>query len=210
MVNYRKRLINVGGDQYFTWVEGIGGFLPIAERVYDDAYFDKYVGYASTDMGKAISAYRVMLVNKYTTGTVVDVGCGCGAFVDLRGSETFGYDIMGKAVAWLKTRDKFVDIQKEHNIESVCFWDSLEHLYRFGWLLDKVNSYVFLTIPLFNNCDDVFSSKHYRPDEHYWYFTEAGMIKVMLVHGFHLVEKSYTEVELGREGVTTFVFKKDK
>jgi hypothetical protein len=54
----------------------------------------------------------------------------------------------------------------------------------------------------------VLKSKHYRKDEHYWYFSKAGLIIFMDRLGWKLREVSDVETILGREGITSFAFRR--
>jgi hypothetical protein len=52
-------------------------------------------------------------------------------------------------------------------------------------------------------------SKHFRPTEHYWYFSRDGLVFAMKGCGFALVAESNVETELGREDIGTFAFRRD-
>ena len=96
------------------------------------------------------------------------------------------------------------------NVDGLCFWDSLEHIPNPSALLSRINSgqYVFISIPIFDDLAKVKQSKHYRPDEHYYYFTKDGMIKYMTDLNFKTLDISDFEISAGREGIYTFVFRK--
>ena len=51
-------------------------------------------------------------------------------------------------------------------------------------------------------------SKHFRPKEHYWYFTRQGFIDYMKQFKFKLFEIRNDEIAIGREDIVTFVFKR--
>jgi hypothetical protein len=69
-----------------------------------------------------------------------------------------------------------------------------------------VRGMVFVSIPIFTDLDHIKRSKHYRPNEHLWYFTREGLVKWMHGHGFGLAEENRMETDLGREDIGTFVF----
>jgi hypothetical protein len=54
----------------------------------------------------------------------------------------------------------------------------------------------------------VLRSKHFRPQEHIWYFTREGLVNAMKACGFSLVAESDFETELGREDIGTFAFRR--
>src|SRR3546814_12674031 len=84
---------------FLLWDETRGvGYYPVvaSETPYDNAYFDKYRGYAETSLGDQINAHRVGLVERFAgRRPVLDVGIGCGHFVaELRNR---GYDAYGRS-----------------------------------------------------------------------------------------------------------------
>ncbi len=92
----------------------------------------------------------------------------------------YGFDINPYAVAWLKEVGKYKD---PYPVDSMSFWDSLEHILR---------------------------SKHFRPDEHCWYWTKQGLQRFMSNFDFSLLEYNLMETEIGREDIGTFVFVRDQ
>ncbi|MNG41039.1 hypothetical protein D3C84_1299630 [compost metagenome] len=55
---------------------------------------------------------------------------------------------------------------------------------------------------------DVLQSKHYKPGEHLHYWTLPGFVNWCEAQGFELQEANHAESELGREGITSFAFKR--
>lgn len=191
-----------------TWWPELGyGHYPVPQddRPYDASYFDKYRVYAGTPLGKALTAARVELVNKYFTGGVVDVGIGSGQFVEA--VHGFGYDVNPAGIAWLKERDLYVDVYSTE-VNAMSFWDSLEHIDDMERIIKRVYKYAFVSIPIFKDAESVLTSKHFRKDEHIWYFTIHGLIGWFEKQGFVLREHNNMESELGREGIGTFVFER--
>lgn len=183
------------------------GYYPVKESPYDEAYFDKYKSYEDSDVGRALNTARVALVDKYVAGEfVVDVGIGCGSFIKARGPKTYGTDVNPAAIAWLDQRGLRQSLYQ--GVENATFWDSLEHIKDADKAINSVGSYVFVSIPIFYDRDHVLRSKHYRKDEHFWYFTDWGFVKWMNGLGFELLEQNSMESELGREDIGTFVFKR--
>lgn len=182
------------------------GFLDIIPREYDAGYFDKYVGYEQTDIGKLITHQRIEFVNAIHDGDLLDIGIGSGHFVASR-PKTYGFDINPKGVEWLKERGIFRDPSTDH-FPAYSFFDSFEHIKDPSPMLDSMQSgtLLFISIPIFNDSDHVKRSKHFRPDEHYWYFTALGFIKYMARHRFSLIDVDDFETRLGREDIKTFAF----
>jgi len=204
--------MTVHTEKGFTWYpERQLGYYPVSENgrpVYDQGYFDKYVQYADTELGRALTAARVALVQRHLPqGTIIDVGIGAGTFVDARRplAPTFGYDINPAAVAWLGPlwRDPLAG-----RVDGLTYWDSLEHLAHPGQMLHQANWH-FLSLPIFTGPEHALASKHFRPMEHYWYFTRPGLIRWFAELGFRCLEYSAMESLLGREDIYSFVFARE-
>jgi hypothetical protein len=201
----------------WSWDDGIG-FLPFTkERIvkYDKAYFEKYVGYAQTDQGKSINLMRMGMVSSWITDlpqtTILDVGIGCGMFV--QGMRSFGYkcygtDVNPQGVKWLQKKGWILPHTTPANV--LTFWDVLEHIEEPRLLFNyHIPEWVFVCMPIYRDENHVFQSKHYRPGEHCWYFTEYGIRRFMLSHGYDCVEMNQKETILGgREDIYSFAFKK--
>lgn len=191
---------------------------PNAE-VYDGAYFEKYVGYARTVLGERLNAARVNLVEKYAPGyVVVDLGIGCGDFVEGRNRAlnlremnptTLGFDVNPAGVKWLRERGFYFDPYQQRPPCLTC-WDSLEHLEFPDELIRRVEHFLFVSIPIFRDRDHVLRSKHFRTDEHFWYFSQDGFLSWMHANGFICLEQNRMETELGREDIGTFVFRRER
>ncbi len=194
-----------------VWNESEGfGFYPVEPgNPYDKAYFEKYIAYTKTPMGIALTNARVSLVQRFAgEDRVVDIGIGCGHFIETRGPGiTTGYDVNPEAIRWLLDRGLWSDPYFKDPLNITCF-DSLEHMSRPERLVERVARYVFLSIPIFEGPDHVLRSKHFRKDEHFWYYTRDGLVRWMGALGFTLREENRMEVELGREDIGTFVFKR--
>lgn len=193
------------------WWPGMGmGFYPVEQNgVYGEEYWKKYAGYATTDRGRELTRRRVELVEKYAHAVpVVDIGIGCGQFVETRGGPTYGFDVNPVAVEWLNQHSLWRNPYKEPPQAITC-WDSLEHIEKPAMLLLKVYRLVFVSIPIFRDMTHVLQSRHFRKDEHYWYFTQDGFVKWMADLGFTLLEENRMEEECGREDIGTFVFERE-
>lgn len=203
----RDRAFNAWRDQSLVWLPEHGmGFYPVVPAAYDAAYFDKYQGYAATDMGSAITEARVGFVKHWHDGGIVDVGIGCGDFVQRHGNAR-GYDINPAGVTWLKQSDRWCDITAER-VDALCFWDSLEHIPRPADAVAAARRYVFVSLPIFRDAAHVLASKHFRKDEHYWYWTHEGFVRWMAAQGFWLLQHENFESDLGRDGIGSYAFER--
>lgn len=178
------------------------GWYPISGANYDAAYWHKYEGYAKTERGKQLTELRVSIARFYC-GDTVDVGIGCGQFVEA--FDCKGFDINPVGVEWLLSRDRWHDPYLRP-IHSATFWDSLEHINDVHRILRNIQVAV-MSVPIVPGDgppDETW--KHFRKDEHCWYFTHKGLVRWMKGHGFRLKEHNQMEQVLGREDVGTYVF----
>jgi hypothetical protein len=198
---------------FLTWDDEHGvGFLPVTAFVYDDAYFAKYRGYQETALGVALEGARCNLVERFKVREVLDVGVGALSFlrtlIGRRVVSTFGgFDVNPAAVAKLRASGLWAD-PRDEVFEALTFWDSLEHIDDPRPYLAGARSFVFVSTPIYRDRGHVLASKHFRPDEHCWYFTAAGLRWFMRELGFECLEESRIESDLGREDIGTFVFKR--
>ena len=148
---------------------------------------------------------RALLLNRHRSigQSVVDCGIGAGGFCRI--TNAAGFDISPTAREWLECNNLWHDLTREP-ADIVCFWDSLEHMLVPELMVGAARKMVLLSLPIFENGDAIPKSKHYKPDEHLWYFTERGLIGWFRLHGFGLVERNRDEERFGREGIGTYVF----
>jgi hypothetical protein len=196
----------------FVWF-GDHGYYPVRDPigVYDEDYFHKYVGYELTALGSKITDARVEMVSRHIDPAeeVIDVGIGSGHFIERRGAETYGFDINPVAIKWLQDNDKWKNPYYE-GVENLTFWDSLEHLQDPAALVKRAGNLIFVSMPIYNSQQHCLNSKHFRPDEHFWYFTRDGLVKWFERLGFSLLEENDVESQLGREDIMNFAFGKDQ
>lgn len=196
-------------DSELIWFPEIGvGYYPVkpSDMPYDEAYWDKYREMDSSGTGKALTQERVELVRKYYGGyDIIDVGIGGGRFVTEM--KCCGSDVNPFAIRWLidnhrlKSPDTF-------RADCMTFWDSLEHIHDPRSILSNAMKYVFISCPIYRDANHVRSSKHFRKDEHFHYWTDAGLIYMMDEWGFEFIEMNRMEEEHGREDIGTFVFRR--
>lgn len=180
------------------------------EVPYDRGYFQEYEERAANDVSDALMEVRHRMVIDRWVGDVVDYGIGAGAFVLHRlgkGFPTLGFDVNPWGVHWLVERDLFWDPGGERP-GAMTFWDVLEHVVDPRPILAKIEKWVFVSLPLYEDLRDVRSSKHYKPGEHVWYWTHDGLVRFLLEQGFSLVEFNRCEEEVGREGIGSFAFQR--
>jgi hypothetical protein len=194
-----------------TWFDAGVGWYNVTTGIapYDRAYFEKYRGYGRTEMGRKLNAARVDFVARhYPQGLLCDVGIGSGSFIEARPQVTFGFDVNPIGVQWLRERGLFADPYRVIRFPALTLWDVLEHIEDFSPLLARCGEWLFLSLPLFRDCAHAEQSKHFRPDEHYWYFTANSLMFVLDRLGFDLVAQNDMETQLGREDIGTFAFRR--
>lgn len=173
-------------------------------------YYEKYIKYEATDIATKLNEGRTTVTEKYCT-SILDIGIGSGEFIKSSQIEVFGFDINPVAVQWLKDQGIYRNpYDQMPNVGGLSFWDSLEHIPNPNALLSLLRhgQFAFISIPIFADLQKVKQSKHYRPDEHYYYFTKEGMVKYMTDSNFKLIEIEDFEIKAGREDILTFVFQK--
>jgi hypothetical protein len=211
IIEHTPPLFKFFADERLTWWEEIGvGFYPVKAGIapYDENYWERYRAMASTPIGLALNTVRVNLVARHYSGPLIDVGIGSGAFIEKRGWRTFGFDVNPHAQKWLVEQNKFWNVHNGVPLPAVSFWDVLEHIPEFPKLISAVQEFVFISIPIFENAAHVLRSKHYRKDEHIWYFTAKGLAWTFDQLGFELVEENYHEELCGREDIGSFAFRR--
>ena len=204
--NFREAI-----EKEFFWFPRLGwGHLnPQKDFEYDSKYIQKFVDYEKDDNTLILNKMRTEFVNKYIRdGWLLDYGCGAGTFIKIRGPNTFGFDVSSVVIEWLERKKLFFDPEETTYIDSISFWDSLEHIKFPGVILKKIRHYAFVSMPIYDNLDHVLSSKHFKPNEHLYYFTRDGLIRYMTLNGFNCIEESNFESLIGRKDIGSFVFKR--
>lgn len=194
----------------FLWSNELGyGWHSGPAMSYDDGYFEHYRKLDQTPMATALTRARIELVGKYVEpNEVLDIGIGGGRFVLEAGC--MGYDVSQDARNWLRDQHRYGDPYETNGrtVKSISCWDSLEHIPEPEKLLDRVSDWLFVSMPIYTGMEDALASKHYKPGEHLWYFRLDGFVKWCAAQGFECVEINQAETELGREGITSFAFKR--
>lgn len=201
-----QQTLPAGLTNTFLWSEERGyGFHSTPAMDYDGGYFANYQALDNKPMGAALTRARLELVGKFVApNTVLDIGIGGGRFVQESGG--YGFDVCTRAVEWLTAANRFRS--PEFGWHSMCFWDSLEHIPDPEKVVAKISKWMFVSMPIYTGMVDVLNSKHYKPGEHLHYWTFDGFISWCAAQGFECMEVNHAETELGREGITSFAFKR--
>lgn len=188
------------------WSEELGiGYHPRKPMDYEGPYFEKYQVLDASPMGEQLTKARVDMVARHMQPSeVLDIGIGGGRFVTDAGC--YGFDVNQQANAWLRSKGKFRDAN--FGWVSMTFWDSLEHIPDPESVVAKIKSFAFVSMPIYYSQMHCLESKHYKPGEHIWYFTQNGLIAWFARQGFGCVEINEKESEIGREGITSFAFRR--
>ena len=197
-------------DGHLVWLpEKEMGYFPVRreEEPYDDAYFARYKAMEDTPVGRQLLALRLSMVARHVDpdALVCDVGVGSGTFVRARPG-TKGFDVMPAAATWLKANDRWHDPFQSPTDALTC-WDTLEHIQDPSRLVRNART-VLTALPVFRSASHALTSKHYRKDEHRWYWTPKGLIAWFAAHGFVCEECNSFESDAGREDVESFAFKR--
>jgi hypothetical protein len=200
------------GDSGLTWYSVGVGYYPVTAGIapYDQAYFDRYARQAETPIGRALMDSRVAFVARHYAGPLIDVGIGSGAFVRRRlqlGQATYGWDVNQAGLDWLRGRGLQLDPYRSAPA-AVSLFDVIEHMLDFVALIDRVSTWLFISTPIFRGAAHALGSKHFRPLEHCWYFSRAGLVRIMRAIGFELIEENTKETAIGREDIGSFAFKR--
>lgn len=202
--------IPFGNDLRYCYRHGIMFQTDMTQSIeYGEKYYQHYVNLIETEISNKLNSGRVTITEKYST-CLLDVGIGSGEFIMRSKMKTYGFDINPYGVRWLEERGLFVDKLIPDEIDGWTFWDTLEHIPEPQQMLGRVKSgnHVYVSLPIFHDITKIRQSKHYKPGEHYYYFTERGFIWFANELGFDIVEMSDIESLAGRENIQTFVLRK--
>lgn len=181
---------------------------------YDAAYLAHYDQYAAGPIADALNAGRVALLSRHAESgaSVLDVGAAAGQFVRAACSWGFaakGFDVIPEACDRLRAAGLFADDPDDFDV--VTCWDSLEHMEDPESTLGRVRrgALLLVAVPIMEDIRQVRASKHFKPGEHFYYWTAQGFIDWMRLYGFRLLEQSTHETDAGRESIGAFAFCRD-
>jgi SAM-dependent methyltransferase len=211
----------VDGDITFSEELGIAVQTDLHSAVavpYDLDYFQKYQRYENSPIARAINRGRIKLVQKYCgQSAIIDIGIGSGEFLRVndqtRGAHAaYGFDVNPYAVELLNEENRFINpyLGIPEVFGGMTCWDSLEHLRNPDVLVKCLHpgQHLFLSLPIFFDLRRIRESKHYRPNEHFYYFTERGLVRWLREFGFELLERSTFEIVAGREDIYSYAFQR--
>jgi len=174
---------------------------------YGGEYYDKCLSYEDQEIALKINDGRINLVSDhFGSGRVLDIGIGSGEFVKKR-PNTFGFDVNPVAVEWLWAKNLY---GTPDQFSVFSFWDVLEHVETPDEYLRHVpiHGKLFASLPIFDDLSDIPYSRHYRPGEHLYYWTDVGFQSWMAAHGFKCLEKRDFETQAGRDSILSYAFKR--
>lgn len=207
MLNKTDYIASNGESLYFDTDLCVGYLASRAgDSTYDKDYFLNYRQSAFTEIGMALTEARINLVRDNTLweDKICDVGVGSGEFAIWCNN---GYDVNPHAVEFLKTVGVFANPYEEE-FDYLCFWDVLEHIDDPREILDRAKKGVFISMPIYRDFNDIVYSKHFKPNEHIWYFSVHGLVKHMLECDFELVVFDKRETVIGRHEIGSFFFRR--
>lgn len=172
---------------------------------YDQTYWQKYQSYANSPNAQYINNSRLKLISKYNYENIIDIGIGNGQFCESANCK--GFDINHSAVDWLIDQNRLKNPYSQKN-KSLSFWDSLEHFKDPTQILNTITKFAFISIPIVKDWETIETWKHWRPDEHLWYFSEQGLCNYMEQKNFRHIETNDAETTAGRQDILSFVFEK--
>jgi len=182
---------------------------------YDKAYFDKYAKYEITPIARRLHIARTQVVGEFCAGEkILDIGIGCGTFISRATNfDVLGYDINPAAITWLEKHKCYHAIEKGlDQFTGITCWDVLEHMREPGEILGKLKpgQYLFIAIPIFPDFENITQDKHYRPNEHYYYFTERGLLSWLRQYRLKHIKTTEREQWAGRYNIKTYVMRCEK
>lgn len=188
-----------------VWLPELGiGYYPVQACPYDEKYWENYVRLDKTKEADRLNEARCQFASNANPLEMVDVGIGGGRFV--REAGCYGFDINPSAINWLADRGRYLN-PNITPVESVTFWDSLEHIHEPDKILKNVRKFAFVSMPIYRNAEHIMQSKHFKKDEHCWYFTRDGLKTFMDWQGFECIAENKMEQPI-REDIESFCFKK--
>lgn len=174
-------------------------------------YDKKTIEKSNSEISNELYKRRINLIKKYLKpdNKYLDFGCGHLKIIN-RIKKSYGFDINPYVVDKLVSNGKYVngyDVIGMFDI--ISFFDSLEHILDIENILKKIKrrALLIIALPVFD-LKNIKKSKHYRPYEHYYYFSKNSFIKYMKKLKFELLEVNNDEIQCGREDIYTYVFRK--
>jgi hypothetical protein len=199
-------------DLAFCVEQGVAYQIDMTSPIdYGQRYFEMYAAYEGQPVALMLNAARVRLVNRHAGAArgVLDIGIGSGEFISSR-QKTFGWDVNPVAMTWLQ--DRGLAAADFAAFTAFTMWDVLEHVPTPADYFERMpnGSFLFVSMPIFDDLTRVRLSKHYKPNEHFYYFTEKGLVGWLARHGFVHLETNDDETRAGREAIKSFAFRLER
>ena len=206
------------------WKDGIG-FLPIHKSLvckpfipYDRAYYNQCLEFDKTWQGRAVRKHRVRMVKKAVSfrklkSYCLDVGCGTGSFIKelnrLSQIQTEGIDVCEYAIQWLHQND-LMPSRSEYNI--LTFWNSFQEIENNIAVIENYHpQFVAMSLPIFQDKENIVRSRHFKPEEVCWYYTLDGLYNTMKEIGYSLLSANKDEdMKCDQIGIHSFIFTLNK
>lgn len=180
---------------------------------YDAGYLEKCEAYAGSDVARAVHAGRCALLMRHLSAgaSVLDIGAGSGAFIrdaQAWGFQMRGFDVIPETASLLRAQGLYADDAGQ--FDAVTMWDVLEHIEDPAQALASIRrgAMLFVSLPIYADLSRVRESRHYRPGEHLWHFTDGRFVSWMTSLGFKLLERSDHEVRAGRDSIGAYAFQR--
>ena len=181
-------------DNYEKDLNGVIKQINCTPFSYDYSYADNYNTLPTNDiMSHLRLGYVVGSLGKMPE-SILDVGYGNGAFLNLAKNSTtcYGHDISQYPIP---EGVSFVENILENYYEVISFFDVIEHFSNPYFLKDLNCKYIVCSLPHCHNFSDEWfrSWKHRKPNEHLWHFNEESLVKFFDVQGYSKINTSNFE-----------------
>jgi hypothetical protein len=163
---------------------------------YEYTYNEKYDKYGiKNDQLSFLRLGYILGVLEKKPQNILDIGYGNGAFLKACNKtiqKTYGYDISPYPVPKNTERiNTIFDLE----FECVTLFDCLEHWENIYELKKIKSKYIIISVPELHNFTEkeFLGWRHYRQNEHIWYFTKYGLANFMKKIGYKLINSSNIE-----------------
>jgi SAM-dependent methyltransferase len=202
-------LARCGACQFVTWP---GAPVDEPEKLYDERYFTAvdYPGYIANESALRRSMKRHLeQMSPYLSarGSVLEIGCAYGLFVDearAHFDRVVGIDVAEAAVDHARKHfkvnvlsDDFLNVPFEDgSFDAICLWDTIEHLERPDLFLEKASRLLQPDGRLFLTTGDISSLnarvrgskwRQIHPPSHLHYFSRDSVTRLLGRLGFRVM-----------------------
>lgn len=150
-------------------------------------YDSDYISKAYDKVNPLIDSIRFNLVERFRPTSILDFGCGNASFLKYCRSKN-EFDLYGHDI--VNYNNPFFTNDYTYKVDTVCFFDSLEHLENPNEILSQLNcDNILISLPWckFPLTIDWFKGwKHRKPGEHFWFFNQDSLESLLKPYGFKL------------------------